>query len=198
MSYICLIGNENGLVAGSDSRETLSNNEFNDNRQKVFVDKKQNLIWACCGITKYNGIDYIDVVESILRDSNLSFIEKIDRLQVMIERVTKECYSYIGNGSAMDILIGYKLKRKMLVRMNIQNGEIKRNTFFAPLAIEGGSGKMIMNKIPLKDYNRLSLEDLKSYVNKRVLETIEKDKEISIKDPTHVNTIGGKVKIVSL
>lgn len=198
MSYICVIGNENGIVAGSDSRETIAPNKFLDNRQKVFVDKKQNLIWACCGITKYNGIDYIDVVERILRDTNLSFIEKIDRLQIMIERVTKECYNYIGNGSAMDILIGYKLKRKILIRMNIQNGEVKRNTFFAPLAIEGGSGKMIMNKLPLKDYNHLSLKELEVYVKSRVQETIDKDKEISINDPTHVNTIGGKVRTVAL
>ena len=193
MSYICVIGNENGIVAGSDTRETIAPNKFLDNRQKVFVDKKQNLIWACCGITKYNGIDYIDVVESILRDTNLSFIEKIDRLQIMIERVTKECYNYIGNGSAMDILIGYKLKRKILIRMNIQ-----RNTFFAPLAIEGGSGKMIMNKLPLKDYNHLSLKELEVYVKSRVQETIDKDKEISINDPTYVNTIGGKVRTVAL
>ena len=44
MSYICVIGNENGIVAGSDTRETIAPNKFLDNRQKVFVDKKQNLI----------------------------------------------------------------------------------------------------------------------------------------------------------
>lgn len=82
--------------------------------------------------------------------------------------------------------------------MNIQNGEVKRNTFFTPLAIEGGSGKIIMNKPPLKDYNHLSLKELEVYVKNRVQETIDKDKEISINNPTHVNTIGGKVKVVTL
>ena len=82
--------------------------------------------------------------------------------------------------------------------MNIQNGEVKRNTFFAPLAIEGGSGKMIMNKLPLKDYNHLSLKELEVYVKSRVQETIDKDKEISINDSTHVNNIGGKVRTVTL
>ena len=28
MSYICLIGNENGIVAGSDSRETIAPNRI--------------------------------------------------------------------------------------------------------------------------------------------------------------------------
>ena len=55
-----------------------------------------------------------------------------------------------------------------------------------------------MNKLPLKDYNHLSLKELEVYVKSRVQETIDKDKEISINDPTHVNTIGGKVRTVTL
>jgi len=43
-----------------------------------------------------------------------------------------------------------------------------------------------MNKLPLKDYNHLSLKELEVYVKSRVQETIDKDKEISINDSTHV------------
>lgn len=197
MSYICLIGNENGIVAGSDSRETIAPNIFFDHKQKVFVDKKQNLIWACCGITKYNGIDYIDVVGNILQEA-LTFEEKILKLQAVFERVTKECYNYIGNGSVMDILIGKKSKRKMLLKLNIKNGVVSSNTYFAPLAIEGGSGRAIMDKIPLNDYKSLSLEELKEFVVNRVSRVISKDKEITLNDSTHINTIGGDIKVLSL
>ena len=87
MSYICLIGNENGIVAASDTRECLGNGSYYDNRQKVFSDKKQNIIWACCGLTVCDGKDYLRLVEFIMRDNKTTYDEKIDYLETRLSLV---------------------------------------------------------------------------------------------------------------
>ena len=192
MSYICLIGNEYGIVAASDSRETLGGGNYIDNRQKVFCDKKQGLVWACCGITKYSGKDYLRLVEFIMRDSATTFDQKLDYLERAICKVTAEAVESLGEKSAMDILVGKVSKRTMMIRMNFAKGQMERKVFFAPLALEGGSGKYLFPKMKLNEYKGLFLPDLKNFAHNRVESVIYKDRELSDKILSRENSVGGR------
>lgn len=193
MSYICLIGNENGIVAASDTRECLGDGRYYNNRQKVFSDRKQGLIWACCGLTVCDGKDYLRLVEFIMRDKKTSYDEKVDYIERAIKKVTRENVDRLGYTSAMDILIGYMGKRTMITRINIGLGYETKNTFFAPLAIEGGCGKMYVEKMKLEDYNHLTISELKSYAQKRVNSVICSDERLSFENPDRERTVGGRV-----
>lgn len=193
MSYICLIANEKGIVAASDTRENLGNFRYYDNRQKVFSDKKQGLIWACCGLTVCDGKDYLRLVEFIMRDSTTTFDEKISYIERAVKKGTKIGYERIGNGSAMDILVGYMGKRTMLTRINIGVGVEQKKTFFAPFAMEGGIGRTLVPKMKLSEYNTLGIGELKSYAQSRVKTVMEKDWLLSKENPNRPQTIGGRV-----
>ncbi len=195
MSYICLLGNENGILAASDTRETIAKGAYRDNRQKVFSCKKQNLVWACCGITMFEGKDYLRLVEFIMRDTKTSLSEKLNYIERSIKKVTREAVQSLGNGSAMDILIAHKGKRTMMIRMNIANGNIKKNTFFAPLALEGGGGRFLLPKMKLEDYNHLSYKELKIYAQKRVGNIICKDIELCLNNASRAQTVGGHITV---
>ena len=193
MSYICLIGNEYGIVASSDSRETMGEGKYFDNRQKVFSDKKQGLIWACCGITKHLGKDYLRLVEFIMRDSKTTFDQKLDYLEKSICKVTAQAVETLGSKSAMDILVGKVDKRTMMIRMNFAMGNMDRKVFFSPLALEGGCGKFLCPKMKLSEYKGLLVPDLKKYAHNRVESVIYKDRELSANCPSRENSVGGRV-----
>lgn len=193
MSYICLIGNENGIVACSDSRECLGNGRYYDNRYKVFSDKKQGLIWAACGLTVYEGNDYLRLVEFIMRDRATTYDEKIYYIEKAVKTATKGAFDKLGYGSAMDILVGYTGKRTMITRINIGVGVEIKKTFFAPLAIEGGCGRTLVPKMKVSEYNTLSIGELKTYGENRVKEVMKRDYELSLANPDREQTVGGRV-----
>lgn len=193
MSYICLIGNKNGILAASDTRETFDTHNHRDNRQKVFKCKKQNLVWACCGLTMLEGKDYLRLVEFIMRDTATTLDQKLDYIYRSIKKATTEGFNRLGSGSAMDILIGHMGKRTMMIRMNISLGNIQTNTFFAPLALQGGSGKLHLPKMKLDEYNELTYEELKKYAHKRVENVIQREIELCAKNPQRAQTIGGHI-----
>lgn len=198
MSYICLVGNEKGIVACGDSRETFSPNRYEDNRQKVFADKSQGLIWACSGLTVSHGKDYFRLIEFIMRDKETSFQAKLDYIIKSIEKATLENMEKLGSGSAMNILIGHMKKRTMMIKLNIYQGETTRKTFFAPIALDGGSGAGLLPKMNLREYRDLDINDLKKYAFSRTKAVINRDFDLSMENKNRTQTVGGKINTVVL
>lgn len=69
MSYTCIYGNENGLVAAADSRVTYRWHIHINHRRKVRLSEEQGRVWAISGLIRWRWKDYGYRADRILRSS---------------------------------------------------------------------------------------------------------------------------------
>lgn len=78
MSYICMLANERGIAAAGDSRLTFAPIPLHlDRSQKVFTAPEQHLIWACCGLTVWGGVNYVQLTARIMSRRQWTLSKKL-------------------------------------------------------------------------------------------------------------------------
>lgn len=92
------------LVMGSDSRETYINGQYNDNRQKTFVNYQQKLCWSFTGLTKIKDIDNIKII-NVIMNSEASILDKLNLIQHIMCYETMQFYQEFQKDSIFDLVV---------------------------------------------------------------------------------------------
>lgn len=199
MSYICLIANSKGIAASGDSRITMSPKALNlhfDKTRKVFQDEKQGLIWACCGLTIFGGVNYFRVVEKTLRTEGMSMGAKLNRITTMMKRATKAHHLLSRGESAFTLLMGStKGGETEVTVLKVVNGNAHQKTVTGPYAVEDGS--VSMGALPaVEELEKATLENILEMARSRAMRAVKRSAEEAKKDRKTKQTVGGNVRVV--
>lgn len=209
MSYICLFASENGVAAAGDSRECFQSARrglHRDWARKVFSDETQGLVWACCGLKRFRGVNSHRVAAKILRDRNASLADRLERIASAIGPLTEEYrLRYKGDGIFI-LLVGRMADGKRLHIVNekpdvrslcIVNGKATVRRHSVPALLEGGWHRSMYPPHPGEAaFAREGPEQLSRRAARRVEEVIALDHARRSRDRNWIQTVGGSVRCV--
>ncbi|MCD7886026.1 MAG: hypothetical protein LUG44_00155 [Clostridiales bacterium] len=203
MSYICLIANQNGIAAAGDSRLTFQPEALRlhlDRGRKVFSDQDQGLVWACCGLTIFGGVNYCWLSEHILRQKNRSLSSRLNQITGALRRATAAQHRVSRKNSTFTLLLGQVRDGGAVVHvLDVVNGEATHKVLDGPVLVHAGwSASLRQSKPAVSDYANDSLGQLIDLVKKRCLWAIHKDSTLAQQDRKHRQTVGGSVRFVFL
>ena len=170
MSINCVYMDNNQIILSADSRETFIDESFRDDRQKLFVNEKCQIIWTMTGVLKYNNIDYVQVVNSIMNMEEATLERKMSTIQkIMIYP-----------------LLALSKEQKKDIYFNMFVGGILNGNFVVyVLEVYNGNIDLAKNKYyihHLEPMSSGSLEDFTKYVDKKILK--EGSEEEKVKEMT--------------
>lgn len=197
MSYICMLANRRGIVAAGDSRLTLTPIPIHlDRSQKVFIDSEQHLIWACCGLTVWGGVNYVRLTERIMRRRQWTLSKK---LATVCRRVAPalRVQNRIQRGPALfTLLVGLAEPGGVqLMSLDLVNGAPTLGRWPAPAMVDAGWKREL--RPPLLSpgvFREESLEELAQRARQRVQWAVDRDRALSARKPAHRQTVGGPIK----
>lgn len=185
MSINCVYMDNNQIILSADSRETFIDESFRDDRQKLFVNEKCQIIWTMTGVLKYNNIDYVQVVNSIMNMEEAT----LERKMIAIQEIMKY----------PSLALSKEQKKDIYFNMFV-GGILNGNFVVYVLEVCNGNIDLAKNKYyihHLEPMSSGSLKDFTQYVDKKILKDgseEEKVKEMTdaIYQAQKVNTyIGG-------
>lgn len=185
MSINCVYMDNNQIILSADSRETFIDESFRDDRQKLFVNEKCQIIWTMTGVLKYNNIDYVQVVNSIMNIEEAT----LERKMIAIQEIMKY----------PSLALSKEQKKDIYFNMFV-GGILNGNFVVYVLEVYNGNIDLAKNKYyihHLEPMSSGSLKDFTKYVDKKILKDgseEEKVKEMTdaIYQAQKVNTyIGG-------
>lgn len=203
MSYICLAANRNGVAVSGDSRLTMEPKMLRlhtDRVQKVFSDPNQGMVWACCGLTLYLGINFFRRTEHILRQSHRSLGSRLGQISTLLCRATKLQHMVTRRTSTFTLLVGCVVNGEVQVhRLDVTNGEAAMKKYPAPVFLQAGWIPTLHQQRPaMSDIAGLSLDQLVTLTRQRCMWAMRRDKQLSQENRKHLQTIGGNVRVASL
>ncbi|PWM80927.1 MAG: hypothetical protein DBY41_04875 [Clostridium sp.] len=185
MSINCVYMDKNQIILSADSRETFIDESFRDDRQKLFVNEKCQIIWTMTGVLKYNNIDYVQVVNSIMNMEEAT----LERKMIAIQEIMKY----------PSLALSKEQKKDIYFNMFV-GGILNGNFVVYVLEVCNGNIDLAKNKYYIHHLDPISsgsLKDFTKYVDKKILKDgseEEKVKEMTdaIYQAQKVNTyIGG-------
>lgn len=185
MSINCVYMDKNQIILSADSRETFIDESFRDDRQKLFINKKCQIIWTMTGVLKYNNIDYVQVVNSVMNMEEAT----LERKMIAIQEIMKY----------PSLALSKEQKKDIYFNMFV-GGILNGNFVVYVLEVCNGNIDLAKNKYyihHLEPISSGSLKDFTKYVDKKILKDgseEEKVKEMTdaIYQAQKVNTyIGG-------
>lgn len=185
MSINCVYMDKNQIILSADSRETFIDESFRDDRQKLFVNEKCQIIWTMTGVLKYNNIDYVQVVNSIMNMEEAT----LERKMIAIQEIMKY----------PSLALSKEQKKDIYFNMFV-SGILNGNFVVYVLEVCNGNIDLAKNKYYIHHLDPISsgsLKDFTKYVDKKILKDgseEEKVKEMTdaIYQAQKVNTyIGG-------
>ena len=203
MSYICLIANKNGVVVAGDSRLTLEPQLLHlhyDKAQKVFSDPEQNMVWACCGLTVFLGMNYFSMCSRILRQSHRSMGSRLNQISKILGRATRIQHRLGRKNSVFTLLLATVKDGAVQVQtLDVVNGKATLKKHAAPVMIQSGWNPFLHQpKPPVSYYKEETLEQLISRAKDRCLWAMRKDGRLTRTEKKHIQTIGGNVRVAYL
>jgi hypothetical protein len=200
MSYICLIANQNGIAVSGDSRLTFQPEQLHlhiDHAQKVFSDQEQGMVWACCGLMVFAGINYYMMSDHILRQSYRSMSSRLNQITGALTRATAAQHWLTRKDSVFTMLIGSIKKGEVSVQvLDVVNGKAKLKTLPTPVLVQSGwEARLHQPKPPVSDYADESIDKLVKRAKDRCLWAVRKDGRLALEDEKHIQTVGGNVRI---
>lgn len=203
MSYICMVANKNGIAVSGDSRLTFQPMQLNlhlDNAQKVFSCPEQKMVWACCGMMVWAGVNYYKVISWILRQENRSLHSRLNQIGGMVGRATAAQHRLSQKGSVFTLLVGaMKEKGPVVYCLDAVNGEVQLRQMEAPVLIQSGWVRSLHQPKPqVEAYENESVEQLVSRVRERCLWAMRKDGRLALEEAKHIQTIGGNIRVAFL
>lgn len=170
MSINCVYMDKNQIILSADSRETFIDESFRDDRQKLFINKKCQIIWTMTGVLKYNNIDYVQVVNSIMNMEEAT----LERKMIAIQEIMKY----------PSLALSKEQKKDIYFNMFV-GGILNGNFVVYVLEVYNGNIDLAKNKYyihHLEPMSSGSLEDFTKYVDKKILK--EGSEEEKVKEMT--------------
>jgi len=170
MSINCVYMDNNQIILSADSRETFIDESFRDDRQKLFVNEKCQIIWTMTGVLKYNNIDYVQVVNSIMNMEEAT----LERKMIAIQEIMKY----------PSLALSKEQKKDIYFNMFV-GGILNGNFVVYVLEVYNGNIDLAKNKYyihHLEPMSSGSLEDFTKYVDKKILK--EGSEEEKVKEMT--------------
>lgn len=170
MSINCVYMDKNQIILSADSRETFIDESFRDDRQKLFINKKCQIIWTMTGVLKYNNIDYVQVVNSIMNMEEAT----LERKMIAIQEIMKY----------PSLALSKEQKKDIYFNMFV-GGILNGNFVVYVLEVSNGNIDLAKNKYyihHLEPMSSGSLEDFTKYVDKKILK--EGSEEEKVKEMT--------------
>lgn len=170
MSINCVYMDNNQIILSADSRETFIDESFRDDRQKLFVNEKCQIIWTMTGVLKYNNIDYVQVVNSIMNMEEAI----LERKMIAIQEIMKY----------PSLALSKEQKKDIYFNMFV-GGILNGNFVVYVLEVYNGNIDLAKNKYyihHLEPMSSGSLEDFTKYVDKKILK--EGSEEEKVKEMT--------------
>lgn len=170
MSINCVYMDKNQIILSADSRETFIDESFRDDRQKLFINKKCQIIWTMTGVLKYNNIDYVQVVNSIMNMEEAT----LERKMIAIQEIMKY----------PSLALSKEQKKDIYFNMFV-GGILNGNLVVYVLEVCNGNIDLAKNKYyihHLEPMSSGSLEDFTKYVDKKILK--EGSEEEKVKEMT--------------
>ncbi len=200
MSYICLIANQNGVAAAGDSRLTFQPEALHlhlDRGRKVFSDQDQGLVWACCGLTIFGGVNYCWLTERILRHKNRSLASRLNQISAILRKATAAQHRLSRKQSVFTLLLGQVKDGGVTVHvLDVVNGKSRDRVLTGPTFVQAGWDPSLRQSKPsVSEFERDTLGQLIDLVKKRCLWTIRQDSELTQQDKKRVQTVGGSVRV---
>jgi hypothetical protein len=203
MSYICMIANKNGVAVSGDSRLTLEPHFLRlhfDRLQKVYSDASQGMVWACCGLTIYLGINYFSITKRILRQSHRSLASRLNEISSILSKATK-LQNFVTRRNAMfTLLLACEEKDGFQIyRMDVYNGKTTMKKCQSPVLLQGGWNPSLYQNAPSPaEFAEESLEQLMDRAKKRCMWAMKRDKHLYEENHKHTQTVGGNVRLAYL
>lgn len=203
MSYICMIANQNGIAVSGDSRMSFQPLQLGlhiDRAQKVFSDPQHGLVWACCGLMVFAGVNYYKMTSYILRQYYRSMASRLNQISAVITRATAVQHALSRKHCAFTLLLGSVQNGQITVRaLDIVDGKSTLRTLEAPILIQSGwEPSLHQPKPPVEDYANETLEQLVQRAKERCLWAVRRDSQLANEDRSHPQTVGGHVRVISL
>lgn len=203
MSYICMVANKNGIAVSGDSRLTFQPEALNlhfDSAQKVFSCPEQKMVWACCGMMVWAGINYYRTAGWILKQENRSLRSRLNQIEGMVCRATAAQRRLSGKDASFTILVGIiKDGTPVVYALDVVNGKSNLRIMEAPVLVQSGWVKSLHQPKPeVSAYEEESVPQLIARVRERCLWAMRKDGRLAETEKSHVQTIGGNVRVVFL
>ena len=197
MSYICMLANRRGIAAAGDSRLTFSHRPLHlDRSQKVFADPAQHLIWACCGLTVWGGVNYIQLTSRILGRRQWSLSKRLALVCRRVAPALRVQHRIQRQDALFTLLVGVAEPGNVqLMSLDLVNGEASLGRWPAPAMTEAGWKRAL--RPPMPDPNGFREEPLELLARRaraRVQWAVARDRELHGKNPAHRQTVGGQVK----
>lgn len=197
MSYICILANRMGIAAAGDSRVTFSPLPVHlDRGRKVGTAPDQHLIWACCGLTVFGGVNYAALTTRILQDQRKNLAEKLAAICRRVAPVLRTQHRVSRKEALFTLLLGVAEQEKVQVMsLDLINGEATLQRWFAPAIIDAGWKKEL--RPPLLDpaqFQEDSLAELAQRAQERVQWSIQRDQTLHQIQRGHPQTVGGPIR----
>ena len=201
MSYLCMLASERGIAAAGDSRLTLMPIPLHlDRSRKVFAAPEQHLVWACCGLTVWFGQNLAHITDRVLRRPG-PLREKLAEVERRLNPILRMCRKMRRKDAIFTLLVGaVEGEEVFLLTLDLINGTTRRlKRWDAPAMTEGGWRRALRPPlIPPGELRGKTPEELAELARRRVRWAVERDHELSVKNPAHRQTVGGKVRWVVL
>ena len=185
MSINCVYMDKNQIILSADSRETFIDESFRDDRQKLFVNKKCQIIWTIAGILKYNNIDYVQVINSVMNMKEATIEHKMIAIQEIMKYPTLALNKEQKKDIYFNMFVGTIFNGNLTTyTLEVCNGEIQSN-----------KNKSYTGE--LDPMSSGSLKDFTKYVDKKILKDGSEEEKVkkmtdAIYQAQKVNTyIGG-------
>lgn len=185
MSINCVYMDKNQIILSADSRETFIDESFRDDRQKLFVNKKCQIIWTMTGVLKYNNIDYVQVVNSVMNMEEATIEEKLIAIQHIMQYPSIQLSKEEKKDIYFNMFVGTVFNGNLTTyTLEVCNGEIQSN-------------KNRRYTGELEPMSSGSLKDFTKYIDKKILKDGSEDEKVkemtdAIYQAQKVNTyIGG-------
>lgn len=196
MSFnICYV-QEDIAFLGSDSRETYGNKQYNDKKQKTFINRDLKIIWSMTGIMKWNYIDYTYIVNTILNNAKTNIYQKLLAIKCIMNAITRQIYLESQNDVIFDLFV-ITLENGKLYQYTLEskNGETLPggyNKYDACHLQSSGVHTEMEKKLKLDDISMSNSIVMVERINNLISDVIEVDKECFF------NTVGGDIYIATM
>lgn len=195
MSFNCIYLKENEAYIGADSRITHSNGSYNDNFQKLFINRNLKLVWTMTGSTIYRNINYFQIINKIMNTPHASVLEKAQAIQDLMNPITLAIHKETNKDTFFDMFIVCIEDGQMVCyAVESKNGVCHERTnqkHWDTYVESSGVHTEMKNKITLTELEELSPKEMIH----RIHTLIENVKEISSQDD---KTVGGDSYIATI
>lgn len=167
-----------------------------DRSQKVFTAPEQHLIWACCGLTVWGGVNYVQLTARIMSRRQWTLSKKLAEVCRRVAPALRMQHRVQRTKALFTLLVGVAEPGKVQVMsLDLVNGEATLGRWPAPAMADAGWQREL--RPPLLDpslFRGESLEELAQQARQRVQWAVARDRELSEKQSAHRQTVGGPVR----